>query len=42
MTTYGYEGAMYMLTTLVNAVLERLDDETRDMGKTDFNYDLVR
>lgn len=42
MTTWGYEGAMYMLTTLVNAVLERLDEETREMGVTDFNYDLVR
>ena len=42
MTTLGYEGAMYMLTTLVNAVLERLDAETSEMGVTDFNYDLVR
>ena len=42
MTTLGYEGAMYILTTLVNAVLEKLDDETRGMGTTDFNYDLVR
>ena len=42
MTTLGYEGAMYLLTTLVNAVLERLDEETRDMGNTDYNYDLVR
>ncbi len=42
MTTMGYEGAMYILTTLVNAVLERLDDETRGMGTTDYNYDLVR
>ncbi|MBK1640797.1 nitrogenase molybdenum-iron protein subunit beta [Chromatium okenii] len=42
MTTLGYEGAMYILTTLVNAVLERLDDDTRIMGVTDFNYDLVR
>jgi len=42
MTTLGYEGAMYMLTTLVNAVLERLDEETREMGVTDFNYDLIR
>lgn len=41
-TTLGYEGAMYLLKTLVNAVLERLDEETRDMGVTDFNYDLVR
>ncbi|RCX32002.1 nitrogenase molybdenum-iron protein subunit beta [Thioalbus denitrificans] len=42
MTTWGYEGAMYLLTTLVNAVLERLDEETRGMGTTDYNYDLIR
>ena len=42
MTTLGYEGAMYILTTLVNAVLERLDEETRGMGTTDYNHDLVR
>jgi nitrogenase molybdenum-iron protein beta chain len=41
-TTLGYEGAMYMLKMLVNAVLERLDEETRGMGTTDFNYDLIR
>lgn len=42
MTTLGYEGAIYMLTTLVNAVLEQLDKDTRGMGTTDYNYDLVR
>jgi nitrogenase molybdenum-iron protein beta chain len=41
-TTLGYEGAMQMLTTLTNAVLERLDDDTRGMGTTDYNHDLVR
>lgn len=41
-TTLGYEGAMTILTTLVNSVLEKLDDDTRIMAKTDFNYDLVR
>ena len=41
-TTLGYEGAMQILTTLVNAVLERLDEETRGMGTTDYNHDLVR
>ncbi len=41
-TTLGYEGAMQVLTTLVNSVLERLDEETRGMGTTDYNYDLVR
>jgi nitrogenase molybdenum-iron protein beta chain len=33
---------MTILTTLVNAVLERLDEETMAMGKTDYNFDLVR
>ena len=42
MTTWGYEGGMYILTTLVNAVLERLDEETMILGKTDYNFDLVR
>ena len=42
MTTLGYEGAIYMLTTLVNAVLEQLDKETKGMGTTDYNYDLLR
>ena len=41
-TTLGYEGAMHVLKLLVNAVLERLDEETRGMGVTDFNYDLIR
>jgi len=41
-TTLGYEGAMQILTTLVNSVLERLDEETRGMGTTDYNHDLVR
>jgi nitrogenase molybdenum-iron protein beta chain len=40
--TLGYEGAMTLLTTLVNAVLERLDDETMTMGKTDYGFDLIR
>ena len=41
-TTLGYEGAMYILTILVNAVLEKLDSETMELGKTDYNFDLVR
>ena len=41
-TTLGYEGAMSMLTTLVNAVLEQLDRDTMEMGVTDYNFDLVR
>jgi len=42
MTTLGYEGAMYILTTVVNAVLEQLDKETIGMGTTDYNFDLIR
>lgn len=41
-TTLGYEGAIYILKMLVNAVLERLDEETMVMGVTDYNYDLIR
>jgi len=41
-TTLGYEGAMHLLKTLVNAVLERLDEDTMGMGTTDYNFDLIR
>jgi len=41
-TTLGYEGGMYILKTLVNAILDRLDEDTRGMGTTDYNYDLIR
>ncbi|MCV9877482.1 nitrogenase molybdenum-iron protein subunit beta [Brenneria izbisi] len=41
-TTWGYEGAMAMLTTLVNAILEKLDSDTMALGKTDYGYDLIR
>lgn len=41
-TTWGYEGAMTILTTLVNSVLDKLDRETMKLGKTDYNFDLVR
>ena len=41
-TTLGYEGAMSIVTTLVNAVLEKLDADTMTMGVTDYAFDLVR
>jgi nitrogenase molybdenum-iron protein beta chain len=41
-TTLGYEGAMYLLKTLVNAVMEKLDQETMTLGETDYAFDLVR
>ena len=42
MTTLGYEGGMYLITTLTNAVLERLDEKTKFMNSTDYNFDIVR
>ena len=42
MTTLGYEGAMYIVTTLTNAVLEKLDQDTMKMGETDYAFDMVR
>ncbi len=41
-TTLGYEGAMHILKALVNAVMERLDEETMTMGETDYAFDLIR
>ncbi|MFD2014892.1 nitrogenase component 1 [Vibrio olivae] len=41
-TTLGYEGGMYILTTLVNEVLTKLDRDTKVMGVTDYGFDLVR
>ncbi|HRF44029.1 MAG TPA: nitrogenase component 1, partial [Candidatus Competibacteraceae bacterium] len=41
-TTLGYEGAMYMLKALVNAVMEKLDQDTMTLGETDYAFDLVR
>jgi len=40
--TMGYEGAMYILKTLVNTVMERMDQDTMIMGQTDYALDLVR
>jgi nitrogenase molybdenum-iron protein beta chain len=41
-TTLGYEGAMYILKSLVNGIMERLDEETMELGETDYAFDLVR
>lgn len=38
----GYAGALNMLTTIVNKVLDKLDDETKDIAKTDYFFDSVR
>jgi len=38
----GYKGALNLLTWITNAVLDRLDEETKDIGKTDYFFDCVR
>lgn len=38
----GYEGALNLLTWITNAVLDQLDEETKDIAKTDYFFDCVR
>jgi nitrogenase molybdenum-iron protein beta chain len=38
----GYEGALNLLAWITNAVLDALDEETKDIAKTDYFFDCVR
>lgn len=38
----GYEGCLNLLTWITNAVLDHLDEETKDIAKTDYFFDCVR
>jgi nitrogenase molybdenum-iron protein beta chain len=38
----GYKGALNLLTWITNAVLDQLDEETKDIGETDYFFDCVR
>lgn len=38
----GYKGALNLLTWITNAVLDQLDEETKDIATTDFFFDCVR
>jgi nitrogenase molybdenum-iron protein beta chain len=38
----GYEGGLNLLTWVTNAVLDQLDEETKDIAKTDYFFDSVR
>ncbi len=38
----GYKGALNLLTWITNKVLDKLDDETKDIASTDYFFDLVR
>ena len=38
----GYKGALNLLTWITNAVLDQLDEETKEIAKTDYFFDCVR
>ncbi|MEA3289918.1 MAG: nitrogenase molybdenum-iron protein subunit beta [Campylobacterota bacterium] len=38
----GYKGALNLLTWITNSVLDQLDEETKDIGETDYFFDCVR
>jgi len=38
----GYKGALNLLTWITNAVLDKLDEETKGIGETDYFFDSVR
>ncbi len=38
----GYEGALNLLTWITNGVLDQLDEETKNIAKTDYFFDAVR
>lgn len=39
---HGYKGALNMLTWIVNKILDKLDEDTKDIAKTDYFFDAVR
>ena len=39
---HGYEGGINLLSWIVNKVLDKLDEETNSIAKTDYFFDLVR
>lgn len=38
----GYEGAINLLTWITNGILDQLDEETKEIAKTDYFFDSVR
>ncbi|MDD5406588.1 MAG: nitrogenase molybdenum-iron protein subunit beta [Sulfurovaceae bacterium] len=38
----GYKGALNLLTWITNAVLDQLDEETKNIAQTDYFFDCVR
>jgi nitrogenase molybdenum-iron protein beta chain len=39
---HGYKGALNLLTWIANKVLDKMDEETKDIAKTDYFFDHVR
>jgi nitrogenase molybdenum-iron protein beta chain len=39
---HGYQGGINLLTWITNAVLDKLDEDTKGIAKTDYFFDLVR
>lgn len=40
--TWGYEGGMRLLVSLLDEFFEKLDANTSDIGKTDYSFDAIR
>ena len=38
----GYDGAINLLTWIINKVLDQLDEDTKGIASTDYFFDLVR
>ncbi|TIU84909.1 MAG: nitrogenase molybdenum-iron protein subunit beta, partial [Mesorhizobium sp.] len=39
---FGYQGALRVLTTILDKIFDKLDRETSETGVTDYSYDLTR
>jgi nitrogenase molybdenum-iron protein beta chain len=39
---WGYQGGLRVLVTLLDKILDKLDDDTIEPGVTDYSYDLTR
>jgi len=39
---WGYQGGLRVLVTLLDKILDKLDDDTIDPGVTDYSFDLTR
>lgn len=39
---WGYQGGLRVLVTILDKILDKLDDDTIDPGVTDYSFDLTR